>query len=274
MIFKRRNIAIVAANSIVTPPAPIMPAYLTAGQSNADGRIANAERPQWMVDEGNTLPGAVINNTDVLNWHDYKTPLDFAGNVFAYDMILFKMILDYQRGIAGHATDKIYIVKKALGGTSLSSNWNVGNVSNPENLSLVLKNRFQAAAATPQALTYDIKACLWHQGESDTTGGADTAYYQNLKNLIAYVRGYTGKPNLVFVLCAINTSSIDYNTNVQNAKIQVAQEDPFVFSIPVTNGLQYLNTDARHINYAGGLDLATAIFNVMLANKSLFGLFS
>lgn len=272
MFYKRRFLKVVPADVVVAPPPNIMPKYMSAGQSNSDGRIPLTERPQWMIDEGNMLPHAIMNHSDTLNWHTYNNT-DFFGNTFSYDLLLFKKVLDYLRAQPGHATDEIYITKHAVGGSSLSTNWNVNGIPGDSgNFSNVLKNRYLNAAASPQAALYDLKALFWNQGESDTTGGADTAYYQNMKNLISYVRSYTGKPSLVFVLCGINTSSVDYNANVQNAKIQIASEDSNVFFAAVANGTQYLNSDMLHTNYLGGNDLATTVFNIMLANKTKFGL--
>jgi hypothetical protein len=259
------------------------PCFLSAGQSNQDGRIAIASLPAWWATYGNQLPNCIINNNDVLNWHTYNTGEFISGATFSYELLLYKMILDNQHAVTGHTSDNIYVIKKTLGSTSIdptgagagAGSWSadISSVSGVPAILPLLETRIRAAQSSTNAALYNIDALIWHQGEADR-GGYASAYYAGLKNMIYYVRGITGKPNLPVILGAINTASVQYSSVVEAAKMQLASENPtsIFYAALSNNTTANLNSDVLHFNYAGGLDLATSMFNIMTANKSLFGL--
>lgn len=259
-----------------------MPGFIIDGQSQFNGRIPLASLPSnWT----GSVPGAKITNADrsptLLNWHTYGN-IDFTTTAFSPELMLYRLIMNNNRAVAGHENDNIYVIKKTLGGTSIditsgegAGRWSADTELIPagtEKLLVTLENRYRLAMKSKEAMYFDLKAVIELQGEGDRSAGASSRYYQNLKNKIYYTRGFTNKPNLVFLLGGINSSSTQYNATVEAAKQQLASEDPFVFYAAVANGTATLQSDVIHFNYDGGVDVATSMFNVMLAHKDLFGI--
>lgn len=262
-----------------------MPAYILAGQSNQAGRVDLSELPSWWTANGNTITDVQILNNDIFTWHQYNsTDYDNPSGTsyWSYEILLLKKIIDYVKSVSGHSSDKIYAVKKALGGSSIqptndggegSGNWTPAFNKIPgQKLLQQLETRKRGADTTTEAMLYNLTGMIWHQGESDYGNKASGLYYQNMKNVIYYIRGVTGKPNLPVILGGINNSSTQYNATVEDAKKRLVSEDPYVFYATVANGTSTLKSDVLHFNAAGAEDLATSVYNIMIANKTLFGL--
>lgn len=260
--------------------------YISAGQSNEAGRIDQAELPAFWAANGNQLPGVIINNANVLNWHTYNaTDFDTAnGNTYwSYEMLLFNMIIANKRSVNPAAN--IYVVKKALGGTSINyqpgsegaEKWAADYEKIPAGFGSsqlqILETRIRAAMASANGSLYATRGVIWHQGESDRNDPYN--YYQNLKNVIYYIRGVIGNSTLPWMLGGINSSSTQFNKVVDEAKQQLASDDPYCFYAAPENGTAYLKSDVLHFNYAGANDMATkmyAIMNATAARKTLWGL--
>ena len=78
---------------------------------------------------------------------------------------------------------------------------------------------------------FEIKAFLWHQGESDKKMAAH--YYDNLKAVVAYVRNYlvekTGDrryAHLPFICGPFSNQSRDRSEEIVRALYRLAEEDP------------------------------------------------
>ena len=259
----------------------LAPAYGFIGQSNQSGFIDLSELPAFWTSNGNQIPDVVFQNSNTLNWHtynetDYGQPSGGGTFYWSYEMLLLKFIIDNRK--TANAANKIYGVKYAVPGTSL--NPLAGNkawtaefekiAAGKEALLSTYENRLRIAKESANGALYNMKAIFMHQGESDTN--APQTYYKNIKYLIYYLRGVIGNPKLAFVLGGINTSSVDYRKQIEDAKQQVASEDSFVFYAPVSNGLSFLKADQLHFNALGAQDLTDSIVTIMNANKALFGL--
>ena len=159
-----------AITQIVMPQVPVV---LVAGQSNTDGRVDNAEQPEYS-----------------------QKPKRWAYDAVVY----YELERLWQR--------PFYVIKESLGGTAIDprceSNSNMHWSADPDYLAstaasdkggLSLLKAFigNIGACIDNQLSklpegYDIKFMLWHQGESDRSQ-ADS-YHDNLKAVVDYVRTY------------------------------------------------------------------------------------
>lgn len=91
-------------------------------------------------------------------------------------------------GFAQHLTEPAYFIKFAMGSTTLHTDWRPDGKYFPEFIAFVKS----ALAKIPQAA--EIKALLWLQGESDSTGNSQqvNSYEQNLLEFVAAVRRELG----------------------------------------------------------------------------------
>lgn len=85
--------------------------------------------------------------------------------------------------------------------------------------------------------SFDIRAMLWHQGEGDRGDigkGTEERYYDNLRNMIAYVRGVVGNPRLPIITGTISHHSKQYDSTIEEAQKRIAEEDPYFFLIDMS----------------------------------------
>jgi hypothetical protein len=105
--------------------------------------------------------------------------------------------------------DEIYLIKHAIGGTSLAVDWN----PNPQAMGPQYKTfekRVQAALADLEKAGKKpvIVGMIWMQGENDSTVPDHAkAYEQNLKALVSRVRTEFNAPDMKFVAGRISTMS-------------------------------------------------------------------
>ena len=86
--------------------------------------------------------------------------------------------------------------------------------------------------------TFDIRAMLWHQGEGDRGDigkGTEKRYYNNLRNMIAYVRGVVGNARLPIIAGTISHHSKQYDATIEEAQKRIAEEDPYFFLIDMSD---------------------------------------
>ena len=160
--------------------------------------------------------------------------------------------------------EKFYVVKWAVGGTSIAPDYNASKgrfwSAAPEWLaqakptsdggnSLLLSFIQEIDMCIDKTLSrlkdgYQIDAFLWHQGESDYAKSKD--YYRNLKTMVAYVRMHltekTGKDysRLPFIFGTVARSNKYFSREVENAMKQLAAEDPNMHLIDMS-GAELLN---------------------------------
>lgn len=222
--------------------APASPKYglLVCGQSNAEGRESISN-----------LPGTVPNpqtNTKMFNrvtgvFADFQLGQNSGAatnnsNDWGFDTLLFKKLTDY-------LTDTIYVAKGTKGGTPISAtNLSASDdslnaffedieASSATSLLNKLESDFYGAKAdaVTNGIDIDWKCIVFHQGEADRNTPRDEEYYQNMKDMIAYLRGMVGSPTVPFVFGTIHTDSNRYSAVVNAAQRQIASEDSFVFIV-------------------------------------------
>lgn len=239
---------------------------LIAGQSNTRGVIPYSELPQWFLDAGRQIPGVRYSNLPSVTFSTFSVA---ANSIWAYDLFLYKSMIDYLRQKYSDPAYEMYVIKHSIAGTSISVDakptspgyWDPRFELIPGDKPALTKDwekRINDILSGAQGANFDIRCVVWHQGESDQ--GDPENYYDNLKNLIWYVRGVLNNPRLTWILGGINTASTSYSSIVQDAKIRLANEDKYIHYVEVLNGAQYLISDSLHWNAVGGKDFADKVF--------------
>ena len=237
------------------PVTETVPMFITAGQSNTAGRCMNENLPDyikalgteyqycnWSYTNGSTRKS---DKEGVLR--KFWPEMESANNPgrFAYDAIVYYWL--------EQALQKdFYVVKHAAGGTSIDpactstndyhwsadATWLAEHAScNADGGTSMLKAFCDNIGKSIDALaadgkSADIKAMIWHQGESDRTGTGPDNYYANLKAVVKYVRDYlvskTGDEKYAafdFICGTVPPQSKQYNKKVYDALFTLASED-------------------------------------------------
>lgn len=179
---------------------------ITAGQSNTDGRVLNNALPdyiqqnkykycQWCYGSA----GQQITGKFEIFWP--RMVHKARPGRWAYDAVTYYWLEQALQ-------KEFYVIKWSLGGTAIDTGcsstsgkywsadpkWLAANhstatggksllLSFTENISACIDNKLDKL---PEG--YEIKAFLWHQGESDRHKGKN--YYKNLKAVVTYVRSF------------------------------------------------------------------------------------
>lgn len=255
---------------------------ITAGQSNTDGRCPNTELPAYikaLAKDTTTFQRGAYNfcrisqNRTDGQFERFWPQATKRGveNSWAYDAVTYLWLDQMVR-------DPLYIIKWAVGGTSIAVNkdskssahwsadkgWLKRTCSTAEGgRSLLLSLTRQIDACIDSTLSalkdgYQVDALLWHQGESDYKQGK--AYYKNLKGVFAHIRRHltekTGKDysRLPIIMGTVARSNKCYSEEVEKAMKRLADEDPDIHLIDMGKaGLQRdrLHFDAQAAEYLG-----------------------
>lgn len=257
-----------------------VPVFIVAGQSNSDGRIPNIDFPyyadfsycRYSYGDGQTFRDGAFET--------YTPYTHVAGDSqrFGYDAFVYHYI--------GAATQQpFYVVKETLGGTAIDpscSNSNNGHFwcCDPDWLagqsaasqgghSLMKSFERSFKACVDNTLSkieegYDVKAILWHQGESDRQAQGPANYYRNLSTLIAHMRSFIAETTgndaylqLPFILGTVPHRSAQYVAEVEEAQRRIADEDPNVYLIDMAD--QPLQKDNLHFDATTGEYMATQV---------------
>lgn len=259
--------------------------FLYAGQSNADGRVYNSELPSYL---GRGYE--YLHFTNVTSSSDGK----FGNRTFENrkERWAFCDVTNYF--IEQALRTDFYAIKCTYGGTAIDTaatyahlpvwcadaswisrnNAYRGNIDDGKSLTKSLTEGFaDCADVTLSKLNqgYDVKAIMWHQGESDRSKAGN--YYKNFKDMINYMRNavyqITGKDedkSLPFIFGTISHNSKQYSKAVEEAQKQVAEELANVYYIDMSDA--GLRSDALHFDSAWTEYLGKKMYN-MLVNKNI-----
>ncbi|MEO7456428.1 MAG: sialate O-acetylesterase [Gemmatimonadaceae bacterium] len=173
-------------SAAVTAPSPErLQLFLLAGQSNMAGRGA-------VEDQDRIIYPRLFMLDRALAWVPAVDPVHFdkaiagVGPGRAFGIAL----------VARDSSTRIGLVPVAVGGSPIST-WEPGVLyaatgTHPYDDAIV---RARAAMATG-----DLKAILWHQGESDANATDAPRYAERLRALIARFRADLGMPDLPFII--------------------------------------------------------------------------
>lgn len=258
-----------AVSAFAVQAAEPVPVFVVAGQSNSDGRVPDTDVPYY-ADFSKCMysyaDGNIFRDGAFETYAPY-TLVSGDSNRFGYDAYVYHYI--------GDATgEKFYVVKETLGGTAIDpscSNSNSGlfwscapewydaqTASSLGGKSLMksFERSFKACVDNTLAALeegYDVKAILWHQGESDSTFDGPVNYYDNLSALIAHMRGFIAETTgneayleLPFIMGTVPHASKQYNAGVEAAQKRVADEIANVYLIDMAD--QTLQKDELHFD--------------------------
>lgn len=252
-------------NSNIVIPANKKLGIITAGQSNAEGRSAYADLPAGFVN-----PNPNVHYSDNTNgtFTDFQVTQGGSGNDWGFDAITYDALTSPTYG----RMDGIYVMKKAVGGTSISKDgggskhW-TADYEWLSSASASLLRTFESvirAGIASQGQNFEIQAFLWHQGEGDA-GIYEVAksYYNNLKNMIAYVRGIIGNPRL-YMFCgnlSLRNTTDPYVSIINEAYAKLASEDPYLRVIDMS---QARLKDQYHFNAAWATYFGQMVYDAMV----------
>ncbi len=265
-----------------------IPVFITAGQSNTDGRIGNELLPDyiqqnkykhcyWCYNSGaHSMDGnfelfwpRIINNNKPCRW--------------TYDAVTYYWLEQSLK-------EDFYVIKESLGGTAIDPSCKSSNkmywCASPEYLDSVAasdkggKSLLKALCenidlAIDNSLSklkgdYEFQALIWHQGESDRQ--ASSKYYENLKAVIAYVRQHlvekTGNKKyaqLPILLGGISHKSRGWSQGVEDGQKRLQAEDKNIHLIEVVNAP--MQSDNMHFNAESGELLGKKIYNKLVDLK-------
>ena len=258
---------------------------ITAGQSNTDGRVLNNLLPDYIQQDKYKYckwcygsAGQEITGTFETFWPRMVHPA--RPGRWAYDAVTYYYLEQALQ-------EDFYVVKWSLGGTAidttatstsrkywsadakwLSKNHSTATggrsllLSFTENIGACIDNHL---STLPQG--YEIKAFLWHQGESDRHKGKN--YYKNLKGVVDYVRNYlvekTGNKNyrkLPFICGTVARSNKQYSADVEAAMYQLAKEDKNFYVIDMSKA--ELQKDQLHFTAESAQYLGIEMYNKLV----------
>lgn len=264
------------------------PVYIVAGQSNTDGRVGNEQLPDYI--QTNKYRHCYWSFGSGVHSGEGKFEL-FWPRIYnknkpgrwAYDAVVYYWLeQSWQRDF--------YVIKESLGGTAIDphtgSNSSMYWSASPEYLastaasdkggkSLLKAFTENIGACIDKQLSqlkggYDIKAFIWHQGESDRK--VSGKYYDNMKGVIAYVRQYlvkkTGKKKyakLPVIMGSIPRAGRGYAAGVEEAQIRLTQEDKNVYLVDVHDAP--LQHDNIHFDATGAETLGRKVYDQLVSLK-------
>lgn len=242
----------------------LIPGIICAGQSNIAGVIPSSSMPSSI-----TFPMQYIHYSpsNINNSFDSQIEEGRFSSTWGVDLPLYKALND--------TGNTYYAIKLASTGTGIdlecasTQKWTpmyekMADISNALLLNLDKKIRTLNAN---YANTYDIRALVWHQGETDSKYANNgnpyipERYYENFKNVIAYIRGVVGNERLPVIYGTISHSSSSYDPVIEAAQWRIANEDPNTYCIDMSGaGL----IDSFHFNPDAAMYFGYKAFDALI----------
>lgn len=283
---KRVLLTISLLMAILSVHAEKVPVFIYAGQSNADGREYTSNLPDYLKNNGSlpsspyahlkwasicgnptksTFDTRTFNNgeryafCDVTNyWIDQAVSTDFYAIKCAYGGTAIAPGVTAAKLPIWYADATWMTTHNAYCGQDITQAEYANNNSLTKNLTEGVASLIDGTLAAIDA-GYDVKAIMWHQGESDRN--ASGQYYTNFKTMIAFMRqaiyAKTGDEQdltLPFIFGTVCRNSTQYSVGVETAQRQVAEEDDNVYLIDMSNATllsDNLHFDKRATEYLG-----------------------
>lgn len=269
------------------------PVFLYAGQSNADGREFVQNLPDYM--KVGTSPYNPYTHLQYASICGTPTAQTFGQRTLEVGTrYAFCDVANYW--IDQTTSKDFYAIKCAYGGTAIApgvtaeklpiwyadSEWMKTHYAYKgddltqeayKNYNSLTKNLTEGFASLVEGTLskvsegYDVKAIMWHQGESDRNAAA--SYYDNFKTMIAYMRqaiyDVTGDEKdltLPFIFGTICHNSTQYNATVEKAQLQVAKDMPNVYYIDMSDVT--LRSDNLHFDGPATEYLGKQMYNKLV----------
>lgn len=271
--------------TVATSTAAKKAVFLYAGQSNADGREYVQNLPdymkvgsspyspythlRWASICGNPTASTFGTRTmatgeryafcDVTNyWIDQAANQDFYAIKCAYGGTAIAPGVTAEKLPIWYADAEWMTMHFAYDGSDITQAANANKNSLTKNLTEGFASLVDGTLAAIEG-GYDVKAIMWHQGESDRNAAG--SYYTNFKTMIAYMRNAIyektkdeADKTLPFIFGTVCRRSTQYNATVEKAQRQVAEEDPNVYLIDMKDATllsDNLHFDRRATEYMG-----------------------
>ena len=266
--------------ALVLSARPRVPVILTAGQSNADGRVPLSELPeemqryqycQWSYGSGDFETA-----TGQFSLFSPRVAKPKIENSWGFDAVVYhKLEQLWQR--------PFYVIKHTDGGTAIDPSckgsthelyWSADEAfldtttsASHGGKSLLKAFERQIDECLPNLpKNYEIKVLLWHQGESDQKAAG--RYYENLRAVISHIRQHlvevTGKKKYARlpVICGTySKESRQRSQQVVDALEQIAREDKNFYVIDASD-LPLLR-DRLHFNAQGAETLGQRVYEII-----------
>jgi len=263
---------------------PVM-VIITAGQSNTDGRVSNRDLPGYIKQKGYrhclwSYGSDTISGKGRFERYWPRVAKPDNTERWGYDAVVYYLI-DRQ------VKRDFYVIKESLGGTAIDTacvstsnmHWNASPeylASTPaadkggksllkaftENIGACIDNELSKLKGG-----FEIKAFLWHQGESDKKMSAH--YYDNLKAVVAYVRDYlvrkTGNERyhqLPFICGTYSLKSRDRSSQVVEALQRLATEDSNFYVVDASD--LSIQRDRLHFDAQGAETLGKRYYDQLI----------
>lgn len=267
--------------------------FLYAGQSNADGREYVQNLPEYM--KVGTSPYNPYTHLKYANVMGAPATKVFGQRTLEIGTrYAFCDVTNYW--IDQSAKQDFYAIKCAYGGTAIApgvtaeklpiwyadAEWMKTHYAYKgdditqeayKNYNSLTKNLTEGFASLVSgtlsqiAEGYDVKAIMWHQGESDRN--AADSYYTNFKTMIAYMRqaiyavtGDEADLTLPFIFGTVCHASTQYNATVEKAQLQVANDVENVYYIDMSDVT--LRSDNLHFDGPSTEYLGKMMYNKMV----------
>ena len=242
--------------------------YLLGGQSNMAGATSDASFLAG-TPKGNPFPDVQIWNGGANSFTALRPGFNDnfgVGGGFGAE-IGFGHALEAARDNGSFESEEIYLIKYAIGATSLEVDWNV-NQGGPIYSQFTQWTNDALAKLASDGIGYDVEGMLWMQGENDAiTVSAATSYEANLNTLIADVRRRYN-PNLDFVIGRLHEELTPFfyteaNT-VRQAQVNVANSNANNDWVN-TDGFVVNPIDGVHFDSSGHLALGEAFASAIIS---------
>jgi hypothetical protein len=260
---------------------PRVPVILTAGQSNADGRVPLSELPvemrsylycQWSYGSGDFETA-----TGQFSLFSPRVAKPKIEESWGFDAVVYHRLEQlWQR--------PFYVIKHTDGGTAIDPSCKSSTHGLYWSADTAFLNSTESASHGGKSLlkafeqqiddclpnlpkNYDIKVLIWHQGESDQQ--AADRYYENLKAVISHIRQHlvvaTGKKKYsrLPVICGTYAKGSRMRSQqVVDALKRLSEEDRDFYVIDASD-LPLLG-DRLHFNAQGAEQLGQRVFEKII----------
>lgn len=224
----------------------VLPTYIIAGQSNAEGfgvnRQACAIQPLYPKEDLYSIAYAHydVERSDIViikgtvdqagvttGWQHMRPIYGLGSHLHGVNNKYFGPELSFGHRLQQLTQQTIGIIKYAKGATTVAVDWDPTFSGNNQYDYLGYTIITAIIQAQQLGVELDIKGVCWMQGESDAVNlGYAQNYKQNLQQLIAWIRSFLQDPNMPFYIATIKDSQAwTYRNLIWQAQEEIADED-------------------------------------------------
>ena len=259
---------------------------LTAGQSNADGRVPMNELPAYITPDSYRYCQWSYGSGDFLKATGEFKPFwptvarKALNDRWGFDAIVYEQLNK-------RLQQPFYVIKHTMGGTAIDTTCARSTHKQYWSADAAYLQRTRSASRKGKSLLkafieqiddcvdgqlsqlkegYDIKALLWHQGESDMP--AAERYEDNFKAVISYIRQHladkTGEKKylqLPIICGTFAANSRQASPVVADAMRRIARDDKNVFVVDASD--LSLQSDQIHFDAKGAETLGKRYYEVL-----------